>query len=221
MGSRGDVFAGAFNVGARVFSVQLEGVTALSGLDVYALGGANTALVETATTGVADGQLNIRFVHGTENPFINAIEVLWFPPSDGTAPSAPSGLSATPFSGGGVALSWSAATDNVGVAGYAVERCAGTSCENFTGVATTSGTSGNDTGLVPNTTYRYRVRAFDATGNRGAYSSVAEATTPTASAEYVYDELGRLAVVTNASGASIVYSYDESGNVTAIVRTEP
>jgi YD repeat-containing protein len=118
-------------------------------------------------------------------------------------------------------LSWSPSTDSVGVTGYAVERCAGSGCSNFTEVATTAATSRTDTGLAANILYRYRVRAFDATGNRSAYSSVAEAETPNASAEYVYDELGRLALVTIASGASIVYSYDESGNVVAIVKAAP
>jgi YD repeat-containing protein len=216
-----ETYSGAFAVGARVFNVQLEGATALSNVDVFAEAGANTALVKTATTTVADGQLNIRFVHGADNPFINAIEVLSPPPADGEAPTAPTGLSAAPISGAAIALTWSAATDNVGVTGYAIERCAGAGCSNFAEVATTAGTARNDIGLVPNTTYRYRARAFDATGNRSAYSSVAEATTPNATAEYVYDELGRLVLVTTASGASIVYSYDESGNVTAILRAAP
>ena len=210
-----------FSVGARRFHVQLEGVTALSNIDIFAEVGANTALVKTATTSVTDGQLNIRFLRVSDNPFVNAIQVLWIAPPDGVAPSAPTGLSAAPTSGTKVALSWSASTDNVGVTGYAVERCAGTGCTNFAEIATTTATSRDDTGLAVNTTYRYRVRAFDASGNRSAYSSIEEATTPTASTEYVYDELGRLALVSLETGASIVYAYDESGNVTAIVRTAP
>ncbi len=216
-----ETYSGAFSVGARVFDAQLEGVTALSDIDVFDEVGANAALVKTATTGVSDGQVNLRFVHGADNPFVNAIEVLWVAPADGAAPSAPTGFSAVPTSGAAVALTWSASTDNVGVAGYAIERCTGSGCNDFAEIATASGVSRHDTGLASNTTYRYRVRAFDATGNRSAYSSVEDATTPNASAEYVYDELGRLVLVTMASGASVVYSYDESGNVTAIIRTEP
>jgi large repetitive protein len=207
--------------GARIFHVQLEGVTALSNIDVVAEVGANTALVKTATTTVSDGQLNIRFLHATDNPIVNAIAVLRAPPADGTPPSAPAGLSAVPISGGMVALSWSASTDNVAVAGYDIERCTGASCTSFAKVATATGTTQNDTTVAGNETYRYRVRAYDATGNRSAYSSVDDATTPNASAQYVYDELGRIVLFTTASGASIVYAYDESGNVTAIVRAAP
>ena len=216
-----EMYSPTFSVGARVFHAQLEGVTAFSNIDVFAEAGANTTLVKTATTGVADGNLNIRLVHSVENPIVNAIEVVPFVPADSTAPGAPTGLSAVATSGAAIALSWSASSDNVAVTGYAIERCVGSGCTNFVGVATASGTSRHDIGLVSNTTYRYRIRAYDATGNRSAYSSVAEATTPTASAEYVYDELGRLALVTIASGASIAYAYDESGNVTAIVKAAP
>ena len=38
--------------------------------------GANTALIRTVTATVADGQINIAFIHGVEDPAINAIEVL-------------------------------------------------------------------------------------------------------------------------------------------------
>src|SRR6185436_11228086 len=72
---------------------------------------------------------------------------------------------------------WSAATDNVGVTGYRVERCAGSGCSNFAQIATLAGTSFNDTALTANTSYSYRVRAVDAAGNLGAYSPVASATT--------------------------------------------
>jgi YD repeat-containing protein len=143
------------------------------------------------------------------------------PGTDGQAPSAPTGLAAMPVSGGAIELSWSASTDNVGVTGYALERCTAASCSDFTQVATTTGTSRHDAGLTPNTMYRYRARAFDAAGNHSAYSAIAEATTPAVSTEYLYDELGRVVLVTIASGASIVYAYDESGNVTAIVRAAP
>ena len=76
-----------------------------------------------------------------------------------------------------VNLSWTASTDNVGVTGYRVERCAGSGCTNFVQVGTPTGTSYNDTGRAPSTTYRYQVRAADAAGNLGGYSAAAEATT--------------------------------------------
>ena len=75
-------------------------------------------------------------------------------------------------------LAWTASTDNVGVTGYRVERCQGAGCTDFAQVGTPTGTTFNNTGLSPATTYRYRVRAADAAGNLSAYSTIATATTP-------------------------------------------
>ena len=96
---------------------------------------------------------------------------------DTTPPTAPSNLSATAASSTQLDLSWNAATDNVGVTGYQVERCQGSGCASFTQVGTTSDTKYSDTGLTASTTYAYRVRATDAAGNLGPYSNVASATT--------------------------------------------
>jgi hypothetical protein len=96
---------------------------------------------------------------------------------DVTPPTAPTSLSATPTSGSAISLSWPAATDDVGVTGYRIERCQGTGCSNFALLTTTSGTSYNNNGLTAATTYRYRVQAGDAAGNFGGYSPVATATT--------------------------------------------
>jgi chitodextrinase len=72
---------------------------------------------------------------------------------------------------------WTAATDNVGVTGYLIERCPGVACTVFAQIATVTGTTYNDTGLAPNTSYSYRVRATDAAGNLSPYSNVASVTT--------------------------------------------
>ena len=101
-------------------------------------------------------------------------------PADTTPPSAPTGLTATAISATRIDLGWTASTDNVGVTGYRVERCAGAACTNFAQVGTPTATSFSNTGLAASTTYRYRVRAVDAAGNLGAYSAIASATTPAA-----------------------------------------
>jgi hypothetical protein len=100
-------------------------------------------------------------------------------PIDSQPPSAPGALSATGATSARIDLSWGAATDNLGVTGYLVERCAGTSCANFTQIASVSGTTlvYSDAGLIPSSGYSYRVRASDGAGNLGPYSSVAIATT--------------------------------------------
>jgi chitodextrinase len=96
---------------------------------------------------------------------------------DGEPPTKPGSLTATTVGGSEIDLSWGASTDNVGVTGYLIERCAGTGCNGFSQIGTTSGTGTTyaDQGLASGT-YRYRVRATDATGNLGPYSDVAEAT---------------------------------------------
>ena len=97
--------------------------------------------------------------------------------ADASPPTAPAGLTATAAGTSQVGLVWTASTDNVGVAGYRVERCQGTGCTNFAQIATPTATNFSDTGLAPSTTYRYQVRAVDASGNLSPYSGIAEATT--------------------------------------------
>src|SRR3989344_4660568 len=101
------------------------------------------------------------------------------PPPDTQAPSTPTNLSASAVSSSQINLSWTASTDNVGVTGYRVERCQGSTCTNFTQVGTPTTNSYNDTGLTANTTYRYQVRAADAANNLSTYSSIVGATTQT------------------------------------------
>ena len=59
--------------------------------------------------------------------------------TDTTAPSAPTGLSATALGATRIDLNWTAANDNVGVTGYRVERCQGAGCTNFAQVGTPLG----------------------------------------------------------------------------------
>ena len=102
---------------------------------------------------------------------------------DTTPPSAPGTVSASAVSSSEIDLSWAAATDNIGVTGYQLFRCQGSSCTSFAQVGTASGTTFNDTGLAAVTSYSYQVRALDAAGNQGPFSNTATATTP-ASATY-------------------------------------
>jgi chitodextrinase len=94
--------------------------------------------------------------------------------NDTSSPTVPTNLSAAAASSSQVNLSWSAATDNVGVTGYRVTR-------NGTMIGTATGTTYSDTGLAPQTTYTYSVAAFDAAGNISAGSAPASATTPAGS----------------------------------------
>ncbi len=96
---------------------------------------------------------------------------------DTQPPTAPGTPVLTVVSSTQINLTWPASTDNVGVTGYFVERCAGASCSNFAQVASPATASLNDTGLTPSTSYSYRVRATDAANNLSVYSATATATT--------------------------------------------
>ena len=62
-------------VGARVFSVTIEGNQVLPALDVFSIIGGNKAIMESFTVD-SDNNLDIDFGHIVENPAIKAIEIL-------------------------------------------------------------------------------------------------------------------------------------------------
>lgn len=99
------------------------------------------------------------------------------PPPPDTAPSAPSGLTATAPARNRVVLSW---TDNASnETGFRIERCKGATCTRFVQLATVGvdTTTFTDASVAANTTYRYRVRASNGAGT-SAYSTIATVTTP-------------------------------------------
>ncbi len=83
------------------------------------------------------------------------------PAGDTSAPSVPTGLSATVVSSSQVNLSWNASSDNVGVIGYQVFRD-GIQIANITPAVTTFQ---NTSGIVPGATHSYNVTAYDTAGN--------------------------------------------------------
>ena len=89
---------------------------------------------------------------------------------DTTAPSAPTGLTATGTTSSTVSLTWAAATDNVAVTGYLILR-------NGTQVGTATTTTFTDPGLTASTQYTYTVKARDAANNVSAASNSVTATT--------------------------------------------
>jgi hypothetical protein len=130
---------------------------------------------------------------------------------DGSAPTAPSSLTATVSSPSQINLSWSASTDNIGVSNYQIERCSGsTSCSNFSQINTATGTSFNDTGLTAGTAYRYRVRATDAVGNVSSYSPIATATT-TVSFDFTLGNAGNRTVIQGSSITNTITATLSSG----------
>lgn len=101
-------------------------------------------------------------------------------PADLTPPTVPQGVTAAATSATRIVVQWQASTDSgTGVAGYRVFRDGGT-----TAVATLTGTTFTDVGLVPSTRYSYAVRAYDAAvpANESALSAAVAATTLDATA---------------------------------------
>ena len=78
-------------------------------------------------------------------------------------PSIPTGVNAVAASTTQINLSWSASTDDVGVAGYNIYR-------DETFLKAVTNTSASDTGLSPDTQYCYTVSAYDAAGNESGQS---------------------------------------------------
>lgn len=91
--------------------------------------------------------------------------------ADTSPPSAPKKLTATIQSNTVVDLTWSAATDNVGVQSYRIVR-------NGIALATVSGNtlSYRDVSAIPGSTYAYSVEAFDAASNRSPPSNIVTVT---------------------------------------------
>ncbi|MGZ6825189.1 MAG: fibronectin type III domain-containing protein, partial [Mycobacteriales bacterium] len=96
-------------------------------------------------------------------------------PPDTTAPSVPGALAVTGSASNSVSLSWSASTDDTGVAGYTVYRD-GALLATVAGTATTY----VDGTVAPETRYGYSVDAFDAAGNHSAATAAVTVTTPAA-----------------------------------------
>ncbi|WP_299557459.1 fibronectin type III domain-containing protein [Seonamhaeicola sp.] len=92
---------------------------------------------------------------------------------DTQAPTAPT-LSSSNITENTVDLSWSGATDNVGVTGYKIYR-------DGTEIANQPGATYQAIGLSASTNYAFTVSAYDAAGNNSALSNTANVTTSAAS----------------------------------------
>jgi chitodextrinase len=91
--------------------------------------------------------------------------------TDVTAPTVPTGLTASSVSSSQINISWSASTDAVGVAGYRLYDNAVQVGADITGLTY------SHTGLVSGSTHTYQVLAFDTAGNASAKSAAVQATT--------------------------------------------
>ncbi|MEI5527959.1 cellulase family glycosylhydrolase [Streptomyces brasiliscabiei] len=95
-------------------------------------------------------------------------------PGDTQAPSTPGTPAASAVTATSATLSWTAATDNVGVTGYDVVRVTGSTETKLAASTTNTVTL---TGLTADTAYTFAVYARDAAGNRSNRSATVNVTT--------------------------------------------
>lgn len=96
-------------------------------------------------------------------------------------PAAPTNLLASAPSSNQVSLTWADNSSNE--TGFKIERCTGAGCTAFTQITTVGAgvQAYTNTGLTSNTSYSYRVRAYN-TGGDSAYSNISTVVTPTPAA---------------------------------------
>ena len=170
--------AGVYNAAAQTLDIYVNGV-----LDNGVLSGSVPASQIDSAANVNIGRrIGGYYFHGTidEVRIYNAaltqsqIQAEMNTPI-GDIPTAPGNLTATAVSGSQISLDWTASTGILTVSGYLVERCQGVACTSFTQIATSQATTYNDTTVIANTDYSYRVRAADTAGDLSPYSNVAAA----------------------------------------------
>jgi galactose oxidase-like protein/glyoxal oxidase-like protein/fibronectin type III domain protein len=138
---------------------------------------------------------------------------------DSSPPTNPSNLHATAAGPGGINLSWTASSDNVGVTNYLIERCQGPGCSSFAQVGTSSATTFANTGLLAGTSYSYQVRATDAAGNLSGDSNVSSATTNQSTASPIaFIQLASATPQTAQLAVSVPFaSAQTTGNLNVVV----
>ncbi len=148
----------------------------------------NSGFVEVATTAAtnsSDGSLTPATTYnyrvraadaaGNLSDYSPLVTIATADMPDTVAPTIPQNTAATPVGSDTIIFSWKESADNVGVAGYRIERAQGTEEGVFAEIASMAGTSFSDAGLETGATYYYRVRAVDAAGNASAFSFTASA----------------------------------------------
>src|SRR5213079_703819 len=114
------------NVGVTAYPVercQGAGCTSFAPLGTAAV----TTYSDAGLTANTNYRYRVRATDAAGNPsgYSNVASATTPAAADTQAPTAPSNLTATAVSGSQINLSWTASTDDVGVTGYAVERCQG------------------------------------------------------------------------------------------------
>jgi len=191
-GRRGGDFSFRPVGAASGFSILLDTTGVTGSLTFYAL--AVDALGNESAT-------------GTSAPSV-AVDI-----TSDTPPDAPSGLTASAISPTQIDLSFSEVSS--GQTGFTIDRSTDPTFQTFTQLFTINvadATTYDDTGLTPNSTYYYRVEAFNSAGD-SAFSNTAHATTT--AAKLAFGGQPTTASAGQSLGAVVVDVEDQSGNVLA------
>ena len=152
------------NVGVTAYEVFIDGISqgAQPGNSAF-IGGLNPSTAYSASVRALDAA-------GNASGISNALTVTTATPPDTLAPTVPNGLTASNIGETSFDLSWNASTDNVGVSGYEI-------FQDGNAIGNVSATAQSISGLTPDTSYSYTVRAYDAAGNFSAQSASLSVTT--------------------------------------------
>lgn len=180
--------------GQRVFGVQLNGVTAFTGLDLLATAGFDRAVVrEFPAAADAQGRITVRFVSTVENAIVSGIEIL--------APTAPgpATLAAYTYNSQHLPLTFTDAAGQTTTVTY-----------NPVGQPLTVT---NARGEV--TTLAYYPADASGKQRRGRLSSLdGPLAGPADTTAFDYDAVGRVASVTGPDGYTLAYAYDAIDRLT-------
>ena len=157
------------NVGVTGYTIYRNGAV------LATAGAAVTTWADTTVTASTTYTYTVDAFDAAGNHSVRSVPASATTPSapDTQPPTVPANVAAQVGQVGEVDVSWSAATDNVGVTGYTVYR-------NGALLATVSGSTlaYADRTAAGSTIYSYTVDAFDAAGNHSAPSAAASVTTP-------------------------------------------
>lgn len=156
-------------------SGNMLGGSAFPGLQAWELNQLLTWNIQDPVSQTEISRNNATYVYQkNRNPYIDHPEyvaLIWGAPVvDNVPPTAATNLVASNPTPNSISLSWTAATDNMGVTGYDIYA-------NNTLKTTVSGTTTVVSGLLSSTAYNFYVIARDAGGNSSPQSNIATETT--------------------------------------------
>ncbi|MBK8475954.1 MAG: fibronectin type III domain-containing protein [Opitutaceae bacterium] len=161
----------AYNRVELAWSAAVDAESGVSGYRIYR-GGAflsfatGTSYADATVSAGESYTYTVRAVNGASllSGDSNTVTADTPVPTDTQDPSVPGNLQAGAITTTTLHLTWNASTDNIGVTGYRVYRDGSLR-------TTVAGTSFDDSGLTPATSYSYRVSALDAAGNESDQSA--------------------------------------------------